>query len=71
LGHPNFNFVDFYQRLSDKGYVIYLGKLTDSDCFRIGTIGHIFPEDVQALLVAIRKCLEEMGICPSKAASGS
>jgi 2-aminoethylphosphonate-pyruvate transaminase len=71
LGHPNFNFTEFYQRLSDKGCVIYPGKLTDSDCFRIGTIGHIFPRDVQALLVAIRKSLEEMEIYPPKAASGS
>ncbi|HEX4541941.1 MAG TPA: 2-aminoethylphosphonate--pyruvate transaminase [Candidatus Acidoferrum sp.] len=71
LEHPNFNFTDFYQRLSDKGFVIYPGKLADSDCFRIGTIGHIFPRDVQALLVATRRSLEEMGICPPKAASRS
>ena len=70
LGHVNFSFTEFYERLSDKGYVIYPGKLTNSDCFRIGTIGHIFPRDVQALLVAIQKSLEEMGICPTKAASG-
>lgn len=71
LGHVNFSFTEFYERLSDKGYVIYPGKLTNSDCFRIGTIGHIFPRDVQALLVAIQKSLEEMGICPTKAASGA
>ena len=71
LRHPNFSFKDFYQRLSDKGFVIYPGKLTNSDCFRIGTIGHIFPKDVQALLAAIHESLEEMGICPSAVASGS
>ena len=71
LGHPNFDFKHFYRHLSDKGYVIYPGKLSDSDCFRIGTIGHIFSKDVRALLVAIQESLEEMGICPSKAASGS
>lgn len=71
LAHPRFEFTDFYKRLSDKGYVIYPGKLTDSDCFRIGTIGHIFPKDVRMLLVAIQRTLEEMGICPSRAASGS
>lgn len=69
LRHPHFEFQQFYQRLSDKGYVIYPGKLTDSDCFRIGTIGHIFPKDVQALLGAIRESLEEMHICPSKNAT--
>lgn len=71
LEHPNFDFKDFYRHLSDKGFVIYPGKLSDSDCFRIGTIGHIFPKDVRALLVAIQESLDEMGICPSKAASGS
>jgi 2-aminoethylphosphonate-pyruvate transaminase len=71
LRHSKFEFTEFYQRLSDKGYVIYPGKLTDSDCFRIGTVGHIFPKDIRALLVAIQRTLEEMGICPSKAASGT
>jgi len=69
--HPGFVFPEFYQRLSDKGFVIYPGKLTDCDCFRIGTIGHIFPKDVQALLVAIQKTLDEMRISPSKAASST
>jgi 2-aminoethylphosphonate-pyruvate transaminase len=68
LEHPKFAFKEFYQRLSDKGYVIYPGKLTDSDCFRIGTIGHIFPKDVQGLLGAIQESLEEMGISPPKGA---
>ena len=67
LRHPNFSFKEFYRNLSDKGFVIYPGKLTDSDCFRIGTIGHIFPEDIVALLDAIRSTLEEMRIYPSKA----
>jgi 2-aminoethylphosphonate-pyruvate transaminase len=69
LEHPKFVFSEFYQRLSDKGYVIYPGKLTNEDCFRIGTIGHIFPKDVRGLLDAIQTSLEEMGISSSKAAS--
>jgi 2-aminoethylphosphonate-pyruvate transaminase len=69
LGHPNFDFKEFYQSLNEKGFVIYPGKLTDTACFRIGTIGHIFPRDVRALLVAIQRSLAEMRICPSKAAA--
>jgi 2-aminoethylphosphonate-pyruvate transaminase len=60
--HPKFNFVTFYTQLSDKGYVIYPGKVSKTDCFRIGSIGHIFPDDIRALLAAIRQTLEEMGI---------
>jgi len=71
LDHPAFDFKEFYERLSDKGFVIYPGKLTDSDCFRIGTIGHIFPADVRALLLAIQMSLEEMGIYASKSAAKS
>lgn len=60
--HPNFDFDRFYERLNEKGYVIYPGKVSDADCFRIGSIGRIFPEDVQALLWAIEETLEEMRV---------
>ncbi|MFQ5616314.1 MAG: 2-aminoethylphosphonate--pyruvate transaminase [Anaerolineales bacterium] len=39
--HPNFRFETFYQYLNDKGYVIYPGKVSDADCFRIGSIGEM------------------------------
>jgi 2-aminoethylphosphonate-pyruvate transaminase len=41
--HPNFDFEEFYQRLNDQEYVIYPGKVSEADCFRIGSIGRIFP----------------------------
>jgi 2-aminoethylphosphonate-pyruvate transaminase len=57
-----FDFNEFYSRLSEKGFVIYPGKVSDADCFRIGTVGRIFPSDVDALLAAIRTVMSEMGI---------
>ena len=57
-----FDFAEFYRRLSDNGFVIYPGKVTGADCFRIGSIGRIFPHDVKALLHTIRDTLREMGI---------
>jgi 2-aminoethylphosphonate-pyruvate transaminase len=60
--HPNFNFEDFYRRLNDREYVIYPGKVSEADCFRIGSIGRIFPSDIRALLAAIREILEVMEI---------
>jgi 2-aminoethylphosphonate-pyruvate transaminase len=57
---PNFHFEEFYARLNEKGYVIYPGKVSDADCFRIGCIGRIFPADMRALLAAIRATLSEM-----------
>ena len=60
--HPKFNFETFYEQLSEKGYVIYPGKVSKADCFRIGNIGHIFPDDIRHLLIAVRGTLNEMGI---------
>ena len=60
----NFDFTRFYERLSEKGYVIYPGKLSQADCFRIGNIGRIDASDVRALLAAIRTTLYEMEVTP-------
>ena len=65
--HPKFDFGLFYARLSEKGYVIYPGKVSKADCFRIGCIGHIFPDDMRGLLEAIRETLAEMGVTLSGA----
>ncbi len=56
---PNFEFEKFHHRLSDKGMVIYPGKLTEVDCFRIGNIGRIFESDIDSLLSAIKETLLE------------
>lgn len=58
--HPRFEFEEFYSRLSDKGSVIYPGKVSNADCFRIGCIGRLFPADFAALLAAIRAVKLEM-----------
>lgn len=59
---PRFEFREFYERLSGKGHVIYPGKLSHADCFRIGHIGRIDSSDVQALMSAIRSTLAEMDV---------
>ena len=60
--HPDFSFEEFYRRLNEHNYVIYPGKVGNADCFRIGNIGRILPADIQGLLAAIRRVLEEMKI---------
>ena len=59
---PKFKFEEFYQRLSDRGMVIYPGKLNAVDCFRIGNIGHLFENDIESLLTAIEATLTDMGL---------
>jgi 2-aminoethylphosphonate-pyruvate transaminase len=56
-----FAFMDFYRRLSDRGFIIYPGKLTQVDTFRIGNIGRLFPPDLEQLVHAIRSAMLEMG----------
>ena len=50
---PSFRFEDFYHRLRARGFVIYPGKLSRANCFRIGTIGRINEQDVRDLVAAI------------------
>jgi 2-aminoethylphosphonate-pyruvate transaminase len=57
-----FKFEDFYNRLRDKGFLIYPGKLTVADSFRIGCIGHLGEEQIRAALGAIREVLDDMGV---------
>jgi 2-aminoethylphosphonate-pyruvate transaminase len=59
---PNFSFERFYQLLNYKDFVIYPGKLGGLDCFRIGNIGRLYPDDMRALLAGIRDTLREMQV---------
>ncbi|WP_211922397.1 2-aminoethylphosphonate--pyruvate transaminase [Solidesulfovibrio aerotolerans] len=52
---PGYRFEDFYAALKAKGFVIYPGKVTDHDTFRIGTIGTVCPADIERLLAAVRE----------------
>lgn len=51
---PDFHFEEFYSRLSEMGFVVYPGKLSQERCFRIGTIGRLGVEEIEGLLAAIR-----------------
>ncbi|MHA1600973.1 MAG: 2-aminoethylphosphonate--pyruvate transaminase [Alphaproteobacteria bacterium] len=59
---PHFDFVTFYDQLSDAGYLIYPGKLTVADSFRIGCIGRLGAEQMHGVLAVIRDVLAEMGV---------
>ena len=54
LGHADYRFRDFYEALKSRGFVIYPGKITEADTFRIGTIGDVHPQDVWRLLDAVK-----------------
>ena len=59
---PRFDFADFYARLGARGFVIYPGKLTVADSFRIGCIGRLGEAEMRAALGAVHAVLAEMGV---------
>lgn len=50
---PDYNFKRFYDALKSRGFVIYPGKVSIADTFRIGHIGDVNPDDIRRLLTAI------------------
>ena len=62
---PRFTFGEFYRRLSDRGFIIYPGKISQADTFRVGTIGRLFPAELEQLVGAVEAVLRDMGVaCP-------
>ncbi len=59
---PKFKFQAFYDALKDRGYVIYPGKLTVADSFRIGCIGRINADHMRAFLTVVADVLAKMGV---------
>lgn len=53
----NFNFGIFYQKVKQRGFVLYPGKISKADTFRIGNIGEIYPEDIRRLIETLSDCL--------------
>ncbi len=60
--NPKFRFDDFYDGLRQRGYVIYPGKLTVADSFRIGCIGHLDQTQMHGALAAVRNTLDSHGM---------
>jgi 2-aminoethylphosphonate-pyruvate transaminase len=50
----NYDFRTFYDKLKARGFVIYPGKVSKASAFRIGTIGDVYPTDMERLLTAIQ-----------------
>ncbi|MFO7714521.1 2-aminoethylphosphonate--pyruvate transaminase [Desulfosarcina sp.] len=57
--HPAWRFQRFYDQLKARGFVIYPGKITDRDTFRIGNIGDIHALDMHHLIDAVAKAVAD------------
>jgi len=60
--HPNFSYQVFYEKLRDKDQIIYSGKMSGWESFRIATMGRITPNDVKFLLYSMEETLKEMNV---------
>ena len=58
----NFNFQQFYNALSDKNFLIYPGKLTVAETFRIGCIGNLNDHDMREALNAVKEVISDLNI---------
>jgi 2-aminoethylphosphonate-pyruvate transaminase len=59
---PKYSFKAFYETARAKGFVLYPGKLTQIETFRVGCIGAIGPQEMRQAVAAIAETLAELGI---------
>jgi 2-aminoethylphosphonate-pyruvate transaminase len=59
---PAYVFNEFYRRVRSRGFILYPGKLTAVDTFRVGCIGAIDPGDLRQAVAAVADTLHEMGV---------
>ena len=60
--HPAFSFTATYEGLAARGFVIYPGKTTAADSFRIGSIGQLYEADMEGVVAALREVLLAQGV---------
>ncbi len=60
--HPAFDFPRFYDLMKQKGFIIYPGKLTVVDSFRVGCIGRIDEHVMRKVVEAAGQSLAELGV---------
>ncbi|MGE0358492.1 MAG: 2-aminoethylphosphonate--pyruvate transaminase [Burkholderiales bacterium] len=71
-GDPNYAFRPFYEKVRARGYILYPGKLTQVETFRVGCIGAIDANEMRNVVSAVAEALKDMGVAklsPLKAAA--
>ena len=59
---PRYQFKTFYDIAKKNGFILYPGKLTQVETFRVGCIGAIGPVEMAQAVHAVALTLKEMGI---------
>jgi 2-aminoethylphosphonate-pyruvate transaminase len=58
----NYAFKPFYEKVKARGYILYPGKLTQVETFRVGCIGAIDANEMRNVVSAVAETLKEMGV---------
>ena len=67
---PKYAFKPFYDEVRNRGFILYPGKLTELETFRVGCIGAIGPEEMRQAVNAVRDSLKVLGISTGSAVAG-
>ena len=62
--HPAYDFKRFYDGTKARGFILYPGKLTQVETFRVGCIGAIGSNEMKQAVAAVAETMREMGIVP-------
>ena len=57
-----YTFKAFYEKVKSRGYILYPGKLTQVETFRVGCIGAIDANEMRNVVSAVAETLKEMGV---------
>ena len=59
---PRYDFKAFYAARARRGFVLYPGKLTQVETFRVGCIGAIGAEEMRNVVTAVEQCLGDLRV---------
>ena len=57
-----YEFKEFYEAVKARGFILYPGKLTQVETFRVGCIGAIGPSEMKEAVAAVAGAMKELGI---------
>ena len=67
-GDARYEFKAFYNAARARGFILYPGKLTQVETFRVGCIGAIGPDEINQAVHAIELALQDLGIASAEPA---
>jgi 2-aminoethylphosphonate-pyruvate transaminase len=67
-GDARYDFKTFYAAAKKRGFILYPGKLTQIETFRVGCIGAIDVNEIEQAVEAVAHAMEEMGIASGEPA---